>query len=94
MLLSGAAEILNVGGRTNFSATVAQNEWAFSPFTPWADQRPSKDRRRRGAILCDNWREHFEHFVKDLGGMKRLCYRSIWIAFARKRRDKLGEAAI
>jgi len=36
---------------------------------PWADQRPSKDRRRRGAILCDNWREHFEHFVKDLGGM-------------------------
>jgi hypothetical protein len=35
---------------------------------PWADGRPSKDRQRRGAILRDNWREHFEQFVKDLGG--------------------------
>ena len=35
---------------------------------PWADGRPSKDQQRRGAILRDNWREHFEQFVKDLGG--------------------------
>lgn len=35
---------------------------------PWADGRPSKDRQRRGAILRDNWREHFEQFVKDVGG--------------------------
>jgi hypothetical protein len=36
---------------------------------PWADDRPAKDRQRRGAILRDNWRERFERFVKDLGGM-------------------------
>jgi hypothetical protein len=35
---------------------------------PWADERPLKDRQRRGAILRENWREHFERFVKDLGG--------------------------
>ena len=35
---------------------------------PWADGRPSKDQQRRGAILRDNWREHFEQFAKDLGG--------------------------
>jgi arginase family enzyme len=35
---------------------------------PWVDGRPSKDQQRRGAILRDNWREHFEQFVKDLGG--------------------------
>jgi hypothetical protein len=35
---------------------------------PWADGRPSKDQQRRGAILRDNWREHFEQFLKDLGG--------------------------
>jgi arginase family enzyme len=28
---------------------------------PWADDHPPKDRERRGAILRDNWREHFEH---------------------------------
>ena len=35
---------------------------------PWADQRPMKDRRRRGAILRENWREHFEGFVRNLDG--------------------------
>jgi arginase family enzyme len=35
---------------------------------PWADQRPMKDRQRRGAILRENWREHFEEFVRNLDG--------------------------
>jgi arginase family enzyme len=34
---------------------------------PWADDRPIKDRQRRGAILRDNWRERFEQFLKSLG---------------------------
>jgi arginase family enzyme len=34
---------------------------------PWADDRPVKDRGRRGAILRDNWRERFEQFLKSLG---------------------------
>ena len=33
---------------------------------PWADDRPMKDRQRRGAILQNNWREHFELFVANL----------------------------
>jgi len=35
---------------------------------PWADDRPVKDRQRRGAILRDNWHEHFEQFLRNLGG--------------------------
>ena len=35
---------------------------------PWADERPAKDRERRGAILRDNWRGHFDEFVKALAG--------------------------
>jgi arginase family enzyme len=35
---------------------------------PWADDRPVKDRQRRSAILRANWREHFEQFLKSLGG--------------------------
>jgi hypothetical protein len=35
---------------------------------PWADERPAKDRQRRGAILRENWRGHFETFVKNLRG--------------------------
>jgi hypothetical protein len=35
---------------------------------PWADDRPEKDRQRRGAILRDNWRAHFEQFLKTLAG--------------------------
>ncbi len=35
---------------------------------PWADDRPLKDRQRRGAILRDNWREHFASFVDNLRG--------------------------
>lgn len=33
---------------------------------PWADYRPEKDRQRHGAILRENWRSHFEKFVRDL----------------------------
>jgi len=33
---------------------------------PWADDRPAKDRQRRGAILVENWRKHFEQFLKSL----------------------------
>jgi arginase family enzyme len=33
---------------------------------PWADDRPVKDRQRKGAILRENWRERFEQFVNGL----------------------------
>jgi arginase family enzyme len=36
---------------------------------PWADDRPAKDQKRRGAILRDNWREHYEKFLRNLAGM-------------------------
>ena len=35
---------------------------------PWTDERPAKDRQRRGAILRENWREHLDQFVKNLRG--------------------------
>ena len=35
---------------------------------PWADDRPAKDRKRRGAILRDNWRKHYEQFLKSVAG--------------------------
>ena len=35
---------------------------------PWADDRDENDRKRRGAILRENWREHFEHFVTAIAG--------------------------
>jgi hypothetical protein len=35
---------------------------------PWADGRPAKDRQRRGAILRDNWRQHFDQFLQTAGG--------------------------
>ncbi len=35
---------------------------------PWADDRPAKDRERRGAILRDNWREHFDQFLETADG--------------------------
>jgi len=35
---------------------------------PWADERPVKDRQRKGAILREDWRERFEEFAKRLGG--------------------------
>jgi hypothetical protein len=35
---------------------------------PWADERPLKDRERRGAILRENWREQFERFVDRIAG--------------------------
>ena len=33
---------------------------------PWADDRPLKDRQRKGAILGENWRDLFERFSKGL----------------------------
>jgi hypothetical protein len=33
---------------------------------PWADNRPAKDRQRRGSILRENWRERFEQFSKTM----------------------------
>ena len=35
---------------------------------PWADERPAKDRQRRGAILRENWREHFELSLNNFRG--------------------------
>jgi len=35
---------------------------------PWADDRPLKDRQRKGAILRENWRNRFEEFAKGLAG--------------------------
>jgi len=40
----------------------------FLAVHPWADDRPMKDRQRKGAILRDNWREHFEELSKSLAG--------------------------
>jgi hypothetical protein len=34
---------------------------------PWADDRPAKDRQRKGAILRENWCEHFTQFSKTTG---------------------------
>ena len=35
---------------------------------PWADDRPPRARKRRGAILRENWREQFENFAGSLTG--------------------------
>jgi arginase family enzyme len=35
---------------------------------PWADDRPLKDRQRKGAILRENWRERFEEFLERGAG--------------------------
>jgi hypothetical protein len=35
---------------------------------PWADNRSAKDRQRRGAILRDTWRAHFEQFLQTNSG--------------------------
>lgn len=35
---------------------------------PWADDRPMKDRERRGAILRADWQEKLDAFVKNLRG--------------------------
>jgi len=35
---------------------------------PWVDNRPLKDRKRRGAILRSDWRQRFEAFARNLGG--------------------------
>jgi len=38
---------------------------------PWADDHPARDRERRGAILRDSWREHFEQLF-ETGGSKNF----------------------
>jgi len=35
---------------------------------PWADDRPPKDRQRKGAILRENWRQRYEEFAERLAG--------------------------
>ena len=35
---------------------------------PWADDRPAKDRQRRGAILQSDWRDRFHAFANEIGG--------------------------
>jgi hypothetical protein len=35
---------------------------------PWADDRRLKDQQQRGAILRENWQEHFEQFARALEG--------------------------
>ena len=35
---------------------------------PWADDRPASDQNRRGAILRENWRDHFQQFLHDIAG--------------------------
>ena len=37
---------------------------------PWADERSARERKRRGAILRENWREKFAEFVRLLGPAK------------------------
>ncbi|MEP7014895.1 MAG: hypothetical protein ABI925_05600 [Verrucomicrobiota bacterium] len=34
---------------------------------PWIDERPVKDRQRRGAILRETWRADFEKFSRKIG---------------------------
>jgi arginase family enzyme len=34
---------------------------------PWADDHSAKDRERLGAILRDNWRDHFEQLFETVG---------------------------
>ena len=35
---------------------------------PWADDRPQREQKRRGAIFRHTWREQFVEFVRELGG--------------------------
>src|SRR5437773_3590236 len=35
---------------------------------PWADDRPPSAKKRRGAILRENWRDQFEKFASELIG--------------------------
>jgi arginase family enzyme len=37
---------------------------------PWADDRTTRERKRRGAILRENWQEKFAGFVERLGAAK------------------------
>jgi hypothetical protein len=50
-----------------FGNRAAEREGKLSVH-PWADGRSAKDRQRRGAILCENWREHFVTFAQNLAG--------------------------
>jgi arginase family enzyme len=36
---------------------------------PWADDRGETERKRRGAILKENWRARFEQFAENLGSV-------------------------
>jgi hypothetical protein len=46
-------------------------EWAGRlEVHPWADDRTAKERKRRGAILRENWQEKFAGFVERLGAAR------------------------
>ena len=49
-------------------AIVAPNAQGFSKFIPGPTTVRERS-KRRGAILHDNWREHFEQFLRRLAGM-------------------------
>jgi arginase family enzyme len=35
---------------------------------PWADDRSAEERRRRGAVVRENWREKFQRFATEMAG--------------------------
>ncbi len=65
---SGVAEILSVGGRIKFLEIAGRSALAKLEVHPWVDQRPAKDRQRRGAILRENWAAQFEEFLRKIDG--------------------------
>jgi hypothetical protein len=50
-----------------FANRWAQTEGRLEVY-PWADDRPTKDRQRPGAILRENWRSAFEQFAAKHAG--------------------------
>ncbi len=61
---------------------------------PWADDRPVKDRKRRGAILRDNWRKHYEQFLKSIVGEQRLHHNRSRLPSRGRGGDELGERPV
>ena len=61
---------------------------------PWADNRPLKDRQRKGAILRENWREHFEEFAKRLAGRRVYVTDRSRLPLRGRGGDELGERSL
>jgi len=70
----GCCGNFDAGGRTKFFGNRRAERAGVLDVHPWADDRPAKDRERRGAILRDNWREHFERLFGARGQRKCLCH--------------------